>query len=491
MIIVSNAFLEAMNLQRDFRCAARVTFADGTSIDLADEDFSATGNALTDGAGADGLPLGLAVGRAIEMELVNDEGQMDAYSFAGATVDFSLVFNEETVPLGSFTVVEPETEGSTVMVTANDGMYLADKAYDSALSYPATLGEIFADACDRCGIPYASDVFNNSDFTILVRPTNVTYRQVIGAVAMLAGGNARINREGNAEILTYDFSSAPSHTLEDWFSLSVGTEDITITGISAARSQYVDGEVVTSQLVVGEEGYVIKLESPLLEGKETEALEALRNVFVGRSFRIFSGEHLAYPLAEFMDSVSVVDIDGEEHFSVVTDARFAFFGPTDLSNSASPAARVNGTYQVDNRKEQVDGLIQTLVSRIEKTEEGLLLEAGERKNLASVAITKDQMTVAITTAIDGIDSVTTKTGYTFGADGLRIQGDGDPIENKITNTGLYVSRYDEPVLTANNDGVNALNITVRKYLIIGENSRFEEFVDDDGKDGTACFWIGG
>ena len=61
MIAVSNAFLAAMDLRRDFRCSAHITFADGAEIDLTDEDFAISGNAITDGASTDGLPLGVAV----------------------------------------------------------------------------------------------------------------------------------------------------------------------------------------------------------------------------------------------------------------------------------------------------------------------------------------------------------------------------------------------------------------------------------------------
>jgi hypothetical protein len=89
--------------------------------------------------------------------------------------------------------------------------------------------------------------------------------------------------------------------------------------------------------------------------------------------------------------------------------------------------------------------------------------------------------------VDGIDGITTSTGYTFDKDGLRIHKSGDEIENLLDNTGMYVNRSDENVLTANADGVQAINLTARQYLTVGQNSRFEDY---DGNR-TACFFIGG
>lgn len=109
----------------------------------------------------------------------------------------------------------------------------------------------------------------------------------------------------------------------------------------------------------------------------------------------------------------------------------------------------------------------------------------------SVNITIQEKVTELNGKIDGINSITTSTGYTFDADGLRISKDNQEIENKITNEGMYVTRDDVPILTANSDGVKALNLTAEQYLIVGKNSRFEDYTGDSGEARTGCFWIGG
>jgi hypothetical protein len=91
---------------------------------------------------------------------------------------------------------------------------------------------------------------------------------------------------------------------------------------------------------------------------------------------------------------------------------------------------------------------------------------------------------------DGVDSVTTATGYTFNSDGLTINKSGNAMSNKIDNTGMYVTRSGVEILTANKDGVNATNLHAKTYLIVGAGegrSRFEDYLTNR----TGCFWIGG
>ena len=93
-------------------------------------------------------------------------------------------------------------------------------------------------------------------------------------------------------------------------------------------------------------------------------------------------------------------------------------------------------------------------------------------------------------ATETIDSVETTTGYRFDADGLTITKSGQEMSNKLDNTGMYVKRSGEEILTANNKGVGAVNLHAKTYLIIGSGdgrSRFEDY----GTNRTGCFWVGG
>ena len=106
--------------------------------------------------------------------------------------------------------------------------------------------------------------------------------------------------------------------------------------------------------------------------------------------------------------------------------------------------------------------------------------------ITNVEQTASDISIRVSQIPDQIDHVTTTTGYTFNADGMRVSKSGEEIENLITNDGMYVNRGEDNLLTVNNIGVNAMNITTRQYLIVGEHARFEQYGDR-----TACFYTGG
>ena len=58
------------------------------------------------------------------------------------------------------------------------------------------------------------------------------------------------------------------------------------------------------------------------------------------------------------------------------------------------------------------------------------------------------------------------------------------METLLDEDGLSVFRDNTEVLTADNTGVNGINMTVRQYLIVG-GSRFEAY----GAGRTGCFWV--
>ena len=158
----------------------------------------------------------------------------------------------------------------------------------------------------------------------------------------------------------------------------------------------------------------------------------------------------------------------------------------------------NVTTEIKHITEAQQNSEQIILSALEKKVETSDFETYQQEQKSELEILSNQINITVTEteqkikdAVDGIDSITTSTGYTFGADGLRIAKQGEQMENKLDNTGMYVTRDNVPILTANNQGVTALNLTAHQYLIVGQNSRFEDYTGDGGEARTGCFWIGG
>ena len=88
---------------------------------------------------------------------------------------------------------------------------------------------------------------------------------------------------------------------------------------------------------------------------------------------------------------------------------------------------------------------------------------------------------------EGVSKVTTTTGFAFNENGLTVSKSTSEISTTITEDGMTIARQSVEVLTANNEGVRAEDLHATTYLIIGNNSRIEDY----GINRTACFWIGG
>lgn len=109
------------------------------------------------------------------------------------------------------------------------------------------------------------------------------------------------------------------------------------------------------------------------------------------------------------------------------------------------------------------------------------------------SLSDEAFKVQIETAINSgvIDEVTTSTGFTFNEVGLTVSKLNKEMTTTITEDGMTVYKDDEALLVANNTGVVARNLHAETYLIIGENSRFEDFTNTKNEARTGCFWIGG
>lgn len=77
------------------------------------------------------------------------------------------------------------------------------------------------------------------------------------------------------------------------------------------------------------------------------------------------------------------------------------------------------------------------------------------------------------------------TLVTIDENGVNVSKTGQEMTSLLANNGLFVKRDSEVVLSATNLGVEAENVKVRKYLIIGNNSRMEDY-----QGGTGVFYIG-
>ena len=478
MINVSNEFKELMSERQDFKEYAEVTLANGTVLELTEDDFSINNNSLVDSAGVNSIPLGVALSRNAQLEIMNDDDHLSDYDFFGAKIRLYLTFElsstTEKIEYGTFTVTQPETYGSVVTIVGYDDMYKADKTYSTTLTFPATAKSVLIDSCDTCGILIGDSNFLHNDFQIPSMPSSeYTHRQIIGFIAMIACGNARIDRTGHLQIMTYDFNynSGNVHTLTDYNTLTNDTNDVQVTGVQMTRTVKKvttdeegneNEEDVEETVKVGADSYILSLENPLVKGHEETLVSWVYDKFKAVTFRGFTMDYISYPIAEFMDKIKVTDWKGKSFYSVLTDVNFVFFGYTTLQNSAESPMRNQSNYTSSEQKALIQGkeLVEhektnreNAIKKLNKTLKsgsGLYSTEEKQQDGSSIYYLHDKRSLAESRNVIKL----TSDAIGFSTDGGKTYPYGFTITGEMITRLLYVEGIDA-------DYINSGAITVK------------------------------
>lgn len=253
---------------------------------------------------------------------------------------------------------------------------------------------------------------------------------------------------------------------------------------------------------------------------------ALANVG-GLTINQFDCQWRGNPVLEIGDKLSIITKDGAAVTSYLLDDVITYNGALAQStrwsyedseaetadNPTSLGDTLKATYaRVDKANRQIELVAsevsanaeaisslqintESISASITKVEENTnaALE-GVNENLTSLTtkveatMTSEDVTLAIQSELsNGVEKVTTTTGFTFNEEGLTVSKAESEMSTTITEDGMTVFKSGAAVLVADNEGVKAEDLHATTYLIIGLNSRFEDY----GSNRTGCFWIGG
>lgn len=137
--------------------------------------------------------------------------------------------------------------------------------------------------------------------------------------------------------------------------------------------------------------------------------------------------------------------------------------------------------------ESISASVSEMEKNVTATIEGITSDIATLTSTVETKISAEDVTILVKSELDnGVTKVVTNTGYTFDDEGLTVSKSDSEMTTTISEDGMTVYKNEEAVLVANNEGVKAEDLHATTYLIIGMNSRFEDYGDR-----TGCFWIGG
>lgn len=242
----------------------------GTAFNITDKDI--IGAVTVDWSSVTGskLDLGSACMSELSFTLENTNGAFDDKVFEGAqlyvTTSFSTGSTTETVPIGYYTVDSPPRKLRSIKITAYDRMAKFNRVYDSELAYPATLYQIVADACTKCGVSQKLPTNTlHRGVSIPKRPKadNLTYRQVLVWAAELMGVSLYIDYDGKLTGGWYATNAKhPVIKASDRF--TSGNTDFAENNIVFSGVRIVGNDENKTEYLAGTKDYAFNIEGNLL-----------------------------------------------------------------------------------------------------------------------------------------------------------------------------------------------------------------------------------
>lgn len=387
MINASKEFKNALAEGKILCEIVDITFADGRKKTL-DSEILVGGGGFTDCAESSSFPIGTTICKSMTLSLDNTEDQWKDYYFYKAKLTAYLKMQVtdsvvETIKKGTYTITAPEQYGEVLEFTALDDMYKANAPYTSNLVLPQSAFTLLRDACETIGISMGFSSMEHGDVVINSIPDGITFRQLIGWVAMLDSANARVDVNGNLQLIKWNFDSvsvdygatvgadgylvfgggssvdsngfiSPSAgnwyldsdgyltlkegvgnpiRLRDYFSSpTLSSDDIVITGIKIKNTE--------SNAMYGKDGYVLELENDLLSDADLETVAGwIGGNLIGKSFRSMEGSLIYNPLTEFGDMAFTYDRKENKYITPITDVSSRLNGTTDVKTKAENPIR--------------------------------------------------------------------------------------------------------------------------------------------------------
>lgn len=535
MYSVSAKYLESVQeTSRGWDLYIDVVLRNGTRLKFTKNDIDLGSFIFKDGATcSDTIQIGSTYSNSVEFRITNAEGQFTEHDFYRAKVypyvglDLTGEENFEYVPLGEFNILDNVKKFSTISVSCFDNMGLLNQTFDfSTLVFPTLPITIFDEVINQTGIQCSEDLRNSVlelSYQVSSLLTNdPTCRDVLSGIGIMLLKNMRFDRAGVLEAFWYE-----SHGRETTRNTRIG------------NSRYGDNQIVTTGVYledaygntfsVGSEEYPVELPtSPIIQGSETsqQILEQALALLQDLPYRPATITWIGDPAIQAGDILSHVGTAIGNVTLPVMRLVYKFADTETLESLGMDSSTMKQQSTTDKKlKKAFSKAAQDrseLETRIDQTANAVLIQASEefagKSDVADLSIKTDNISAEVShqageidgvkTSIthvqqsaekmdikiqklidDGVSSVTTTTGYTFDNEGLKIQKSGEEMENKLDNTGMYVTRSGETILQANNKGVIATDVTVRNYLIIGSHARFEDYNDGTDSKRTACFYV--
>lgn len=488
-------------------------------------------------AGVSNKFFGYGICHSLDMELIDMENTLELSSVDSIKISYSSNSTDFIAPYPSFVNIKSARNESenTIKVTGFD--LLDNKHTVAELNIDSYTVREFATACAHLIGANGITIINVLDSTFDAEyelganfDGTESIRAALDAIAEITQTIYYINNNNTLVFKRLDKEGAPVLTIskDDYFELIAG-EQRTLSAICSTTEL---GDNIKAELPdqAGITQYI--RDNPFLELLESSAvaekIEAALAAMGGFSLYQFYCDWAGNYLLEVGDKIELERENGAKIPSFLLKDTITYDGsineiseweyseneketeanPTHLDEVLNKtfakvdkvnreitivASQVQGNTSSISNLQVSTGAIEATVKateeRVDNTIEGMEAELEILSKEVALKIGADALQIEVERTIEnGVGKVKTATGYTFDESGLNISKSDSEISTRISDDGMKIYKSGEEVLVADNEGVKAEDLHATTFLIIGKNSRFEDY--NNGQR-TGCFWIGG
>lgn len=474
-----------------------------------------------------GKYFGFGICQKATVKILDLDREIDLSNYDSLKIYFATTSNYGSYfPAFVITDIKRDENTNNLTVESYDLIYNSSKSQVSelGLTAPYTIADVATSVATKLGLTLDYDTTNLAFATSYDTGANLegteTLRSILDDIAEATQTIYYINNNilvfkklaiqsiltiGKADYFT--LKTQPPHTLAEIVSATELGDNVSATTGGEGDTQFVRDNPF----------WELRLDIDTIVDNAVDNIGGLTIVPYECSWR---GNYLI----ELGDCITIVAKDNSSIITFLLGETLTYDGglsskisweyPTNTSETESNPSTLgevlNQTYaRVDKANKQIDLVVSKVdgydssisqikldqdtinasVASVSSRQDATDTEIDNITQKVNASITSDQVELIVQQEMaEGVNKVTTTTGFTFNQDGLTISKSNVDITTNISEDGMQVSKDGQVVLTADNSGVEALNLHATTYLIIGDNSRFEDY---DNGSRTGCFWIGG
>ena len=295
---------------------------------------------------------------------------------------------EEYIPYGTYLIqsLENKEVQEKINFVGYDYMIKFNKIYEDNNTYPITLKQYLINLCTQVGLELGSENIVNEDYLVKGNPfnNNEDCKTVLGAIAQICGGFAKIGRNNKVYIVNLEKNSSleniDGNNYNDSFSKNsvfgkVNSLIIRLSDIEGENTVREDAESIIENGLTE----ITIADNYILTNKEERELviDAIWEKVKDIEYLPFNTEYYGFPYLDVGDKINILDNQDVSYQSYILNHTFCFNGAFSGNIEAKALTKTQTAYKNTVNLKNKFKKVEYIVNKQEGTITQLTEESNE------------------------------------------------------------------------------------------------------------------